>query len=54
MLLAVDIMESLTMMWQGMLGIFIVIGIVALSVVILTRITGRKKKSKKDDDSQES
>lgn len=40
------LMQALEIMWQGMLGIFIVIGIIALSVVVLIRTTSRKKKKK--------
>ena len=37
---------SLQYMWQGMLSIFLVIGIIVLSVVLLNKLTsGRKKKS---------
>lgn len=34
--------DSLTYMWQGMLCIFIVIGVLILSVSLLSRITGKK------------
>lgn len=34
---------ALGMMGKGMLGIFVVIGIIAIIVAILTRLTGRKK-----------
>lgn len=49
MLLAANVSESLSMMWQGMLGIFIVVGIIAIAVTLLTRFTGKKKKKKDTD-----
>lgn len=49
MFLAAEWMQALTMMWQGMLGIFIVVGVIALSVVLLTRLTGKKKNKTKTD-----
>lgn len=33
-----DLYDSLTLMWQGMLGIFIVMAIIALIVYILTKV----------------
>ena len=36
---------SLQYMWQGMLSIFIVIGIIVLSVVLLNKLTSIKKKT---------
>ena len=40
---------SLQYMWQGMLSIFIVIGIIILSVVLLNKITNRSPKPKNDE-----
>ena len=34
--------DSLTYMWQGMLCIFIVIGVLILGVTLLSRITAKK------------
>ena len=38
------VMMALEMMGQGMLGIFVVLGIIALLVVLLQKIDGGKKK----------
>lgn len=40
---------SLQYMWQGMLSIFIVIGIIILSVVLLNKITNRASRQKEDE-----
>ena len=40
---------SLRYMWQGMLSIFIVIGVIILSVVLLNKITNRSSKPKEDN-----
>lgn len=40
--------KSFTIVGAGMLGIFIVIGIIILSVIILNAITKKKNKSKND------
>lgn len=48
LLLASNFMQALNMMWQGMLGIFVVIGIIAVCVYLLTRFTSKKKSSKKE------
>ena len=37
-------MMALEMMGQGMLGIFVVLGIIALLVVLLQKLDGGKKK----------
>jgi len=34
---------SLQYMWQGMLSIFLVIGIIILSVVVMNKLTNRPK-----------
>lgn len=39
-----NLLRALTILWQGMLGVFIVIGLIALLVFALSRLT--KKKSK--------
>lgn len=39
-----NIMMALEMMGQGMLGIFVVLGIIALLVVLLQKLDGKKKK----------
>lgn len=47
-LLAVNLpalMKSLELMWKGMLSIFIVIVIILLAVLLLGKITGRKKET---------
>ncbi len=36
------VLEALMIMWQGMLGIFVVIGILALVVYGLSKMGGRK------------
>ena len=38
------IIESLTALLFGMIGIFIVMGIIALALVVLNRVNGRQKK----------
>lgn len=40
--------ENLKYMGVGMIGIFIVIGIIILSVVVLNKVTAPKKKSDED------
>lgn len=37
-----NVMQALGMMGKGMLGVFVVIGLIALCVVALTKITGRR------------
>lgn len=39
-----NIMQALEMMGQGMLGIFVVLGVIALLVLLMQKIDGRKKK----------
>lgn len=39
-----NVMMALEMMGQGMLGIFVVLGIIALLVVLLQKLDGGKKK----------
>lgn len=41
---------SLQYMWQGMLCIFVVIGVIILSVGILNKISNRQAANKKTDD----
>lgn len=43
-----NFVKSFSIVGAGMLGIFIVIGIIILSVVILNAITKKKNKNKKD------
>jgi len=38
--------KSLQMMWQGMLGIFVVLGVLALVVLLLSKIPQREKEEK--------
>ncbi len=38
--------ETLPYMGKGMLGIFIVIGLIIISATILNKATGKRKKSK--------
>lgn len=38
-----QVMQALTMMGQGMLGIFVVLGLIALLVLLLQKLDGRKK-----------
>ena len=40
--------ENLKYMGVGMLGIFIVIGVIVLSVVVLNKVTAPKQKSDED------
>ncbi|MCB6364709.1 sodium pump decarboxylase gamma subunit [Intestinibacillus massiliensis] len=35
-----NLMQAATMMWQGMLGIFVVIGLIALIVYLLSKTGG--------------
>ena len=42
-------LSSLEYMWQGMLCIFIVIGVIILSIVIMNAITNRSNKKKNKD-----
>ncbi len=37
-----DLAEALHIMANGMLGIFVVIGLIAILVALLTRVSGRK------------
>lgn len=39
-----NVMMALEMMGQGMLGIFVVLGVIALLVVLLQKFDGKKKK----------
>ena len=39
-----NVMMALEMMGQGMLGIFVVLGIISLLVVLLQKLDGKKKK----------
>ena len=39
-----NVMMALEMMGQGMLGIFVVLGIIALLVVLMQKLDGGKKK----------
>ncbi|MGE4548719.1 MAG: sodium pump decarboxylase gamma subunit [Intestinibacillus sp.] len=36
-----NLMQAFTIMWQGMLGIFVVIGLIALIVHFLSRMGGQ-------------
>ena len=40
---------SLQYMWQGMISIFLVIGVLIAFVVVLNKLGGRKKKQEKQD-----
>lgn len=42
------VMQSLVLMGQGMLAIFVVIIAIYLSVLLLLKLTNRKKKSSKE------
>ncbi len=42
--------DSLQYMWKGMLCIFIVIGVIILTVTILNKISNRQGAKKKNDD----
>ncbi|MFV0362259.1 MAG: hypothetical protein ACK5LL_04100 [Suipraeoptans sp.] len=46
-----NFMIALEMMWKGMLGIFVVIGIITLIVLLLTKLDAYDKK-KEDDKSR--
>ena len=39
-----NIMMALEMMGQGMLGIFVVLGVIALLVLLLQKLDGKSKK----------
>lgn len=39
----INVMQALQMMGQGMLGIFVVLGAIALLVVLMQKIDHRKK-----------
>jgi hypothetical protein len=41
-----NIIASLEILWKGMLGIFIVLGIIYLSIILLNKVTSGKKKEK--------
>lgn len=38
-----DFMISLQYLWQGMLGLFVVMGVIAILVYALTKFGGKKK-----------
>ena len=38
--------KSLALMWKGMLAIFVVIILIYLSIVIIGKLTGKKKETK--------
>ena len=42
--------DSLQYMWKGMLCIFIVIGVIILTVTILNKISNKQAAKKKNDD----
>lgn len=42
------VMQSLVLMGQGMLAIFVVIVAIYLSVLLLLKLTNRKKKAEKE------
>ena len=42
--MSANVMMALEMMGQGMLGIFVVLGVIALLVVLLQKLDGKKKK----------
>ena len=42
-----DLMNSFRIMGQGMLGIFVVLVVIALIVLLLTKVTNRLAESKK-------
>ena len=41
-----NVMMALEMMGQGMLGIFVVLGVIALLVLLLQKLDSKKKKSR--------
>lgn len=43
------LMESLPLMGKGMLGIFVVISVIMLTIFILNKTTSTKKKSKDNE-----
>ena len=48
-----NVLKSLTIMWQGVVSIFIVIGIIIAITYILNKITAPKKsKSTTDEDAE--
>jgi len=48
------IKATLEIFWKGMLGIFIVMGIIYLSVVVLNKVTAPKKPKEKDNKENDS
>ena len=47
---AENVSKSLTIMWQGVVSIFIVIGIIIAITYILNKITAPKKPNDKEDE----
>ncbi len=45
---------ALELLWKGMLGIFIVMGVIYLSVVALNKITAPKKNKENSDTGKDS
>ncbi len=45
-------LDSLQYMWKGMLCIFIVIGIIILSIYVMNSLTNKLAKKQKADDSK--
>jgi uncharacterized membrane protein len=43
-----NVSKALTIMWQGVLAIFVVIGIIILITYVLNKVTTPKKKNKDD------
>ncbi|MBO5713179.1 MAG: hypothetical protein J6R88_03165 [Clostridia bacterium] len=50
---AENIQKSLTIMWQGVLAIFIVIGVIIAITYVLNKITAPKKTNTTTDDDEE-
>ena len=50
---AENVQKSLTIMWQGVLAIFVVIGIIIAITYVLNKITAPKKTNTTTDDDEE-
>ena len=50
---AENVQKSLTIMWQGVLAIFVVIGIIIAITYVLNKITAPKKTNTSTDEDEE-
>lgn len=44
-----NVLKALTIMWQGVLAVFVVIGIIILITYILNKVTAQKNKNDKEN-----